>query len=114
MTTAKGKKKKTSPTQRSLAFLRAAGYRAAVVEHWNPFAGIRQDLFGIIDIVAVGGGRTKGVQTTTSTNLSSRVKKIEASEALADLQHAGWGIEVHGWRRPTKRRRQWTVTVVTI
>lgn len=107
-------KSKVSPTQRSLKLLRAAHYRAAIVEHWNPFAGIRQDLFGIIDIVAVGGGRTKGVQTTSSGNLSTRVKKIQASDALADLKQAGWSVEVHGWRRPTRKRRQWTVNIVTL
>lgn len=35
-----------SPAQRSLAALKQLGYRAKVVEKWNPFAKIRQDLFG--------------------------------------------------------------------
>jgi hypothetical protein len=35
-----------SPTQRSLAHLRRLGYQARVVERWNPFARVRQDLFG--------------------------------------------------------------------
>jgi hypothetical protein len=39
----------TSPTQLSLKKLREEGYTVAVVEHWNSFARIRQDLFGFID-----------------------------------------------------------------
>ncbi len=42
-----------SPTSRSLAECRKRGWTAQVVEHWNPHAHIRQDLFGVIDIVAL-------------------------------------------------------------
>jgi hypothetical protein len=35
-----------SPTARSLAHLRELGYKARVVEKWNPWAKVRQDLFG--------------------------------------------------------------------
>jgi len=37
-----------SPTQRTLKKLRDEVYLAQVVEKWNAFAKIRQDLFGII------------------------------------------------------------------
>ena len=43
----------TSPTQLSLKKLREEGYTVAVVEHWNSFARIRQDLFGFIDLLAL-------------------------------------------------------------
>lgn len=43
----------SSPTQRTLAECRKRGYTAQVVEKWNPHARIRQDLFGVIDIVAI-------------------------------------------------------------
>lgn len=46
----------SSPTQRTLAALRKLGYLAAVVEKWNHGAHIRQDLFGFIDVLAIGGG----------------------------------------------------------
>ena len=38
----------TSPTQRTLKYLRDKGYTAQVVEHWNAFAKRRIDLFGVI------------------------------------------------------------------
>jgi hypothetical protein len=97
----------SSPTQRSLKKLRDGGYRAAVTEHWNPFAKIRQDLFGIIDIVAVKENNTLGVQTT-SYNMGARVKKILASEAYPDLKAAGWKIICHGWKKNKSGR--WEVS----
>ncbi len=34
-----------SPTARSLAHLKTLGYQALMVEKWNPFGKIRQDVF---------------------------------------------------------------------
>lgn len=93
----------SSPTQRSLAKLKKEGYRAAVVEKWNQFARIRQDLFGIVDILAVKAGETLGVQATSYSNVSARVKKIAESEATDDLRKAGWKLEIHGWHKVGNR-----------
>ena len=87
-----------TPTQRSLAYLRNEGYLVAIVEHWNPFARIRQDLFGFIDLLAIRRDETLAVQVTAS-GVSSRVKKIEASPHLGRVREAGWKIFVHGWRK---------------
>ena len=88
-----------SPTQRSLAYLRAQGYTVAVVEKWNPYARIRQDLWGIIDILGIRKGETVGVQTTSGGNVSARVHKIAESEHIDAIRRAGWRIVVHGWRK---------------
>lgn len=101
-----------SPTQRSLKHYRDQGYLAGVVEKWNPHAKIRQDLFGILDLVVVGNGETLGVQTTSASNMSARVKKITDSDALAELREAGWKVIVQGWRRNSKGR--WVVREVDI
>ena len=97
---------KGSPTQRSLALLRERGYLVAVVERWNPHAKIRQDLFGCLDLVALGEGQTLGVQTTSggNGNVAERIRKIHSSEAYPRLQAAGWQLIVHGWR---KRKGRW-------
>ena len=87
-----------TPTQRSLAYLRDEGYLVAIVEHWNPFARIRQDLFGFIDLLAIRRDETLAVQVTAS-GVSSRGKKIEASPHLGRVREAGWKIFVHGWRK---------------
>lgn len=90
---------KTSPTQRTLKKLRDAGYTCAITEHWNPFARQRQDLFGFIDILAIKGKDILGIQTTTATNLSTRVKKIIKHKNYPLLKNAGIKICVHGWRK---------------
>jgi len=76
----------SSPTQRSLADLRKRYPFVAVVEKWNPHARIRQDLFGIIDIVCVGPDGTVGVQSTSGSNVSARIRKMAESPALPLLR----------------------------
>lgn len=102
---------KEGPTERTLKRLRKAGWSAAVVEKWNPHARVRQDLFGIVDVLAVGGGETLAIQATSDSNVRSRVVKLEDSEALPDLREAGWRIEVWGWR---KRRGLWEPRIVDL
>jgi hypothetical protein len=92
-----------TPTQRSLAYLRAEGWQVAIVERWNPHARIRQDLFGVFDLLAVRDETTMGVQVT-STGVASRVKKIADSDMVPALRRAGWSIMVHGWRKSAKGR----------
>lgn len=103
-----------SPTQRSLAALRKAGWLCAIVEHWNPHVGIRQDLFGVADILAVKTGeRPLLVQTTSAPNVAARVTKIRASPHLATLL-AVFQVRVEGWAKPTKTIRTWRYRVVPI
>ena len=95
-----------SPTQLSLKKLREEGYTVAVVEHWNSFARIRQDLFGFIDLLALKGKEVLAVQTTTATNLNARCKKIGDHENVSIVREAGWSIHVHGWHQDEKRKWQ--------
>jgi hypothetical protein len=101
-----------SPTQRSLAKLRNEGYRVAVVERWNPHARIRQDLFGVVDVLAIKDGETLAVQATSGSNVSSRVRKIAEAEATADIRAAGWRFEVHGWRK--LRNGRWSCRIENV
>lgn len=93
----------SSPTQRTLDLLRKRGYRPAVVERWNPHTNIRQDLFGCIDVLAIGNGETIAVQCTSKQNMRSRINKIQDSDALFDMRDAGWRVLVHGWHQPKKK-----------
>lgn len=101
----------TSPTQRSLKLLRDQGYTVAVVEHWNAFVKQRYDLFGFIDLLALRGDETLAVQTTSYSNVSARIKKIENHENVGVIRDAGWGISVHGWHKVGNR---WQVRVVDL
>ena len=92
-----------TPTQLTLRHLRANGYTAEVVEHWNSHARIRQDLFGIIDVLALCGAETVAVQTTTAANVPARIRKIVDSQNIDAMHQAGWTVRVHGWAKVKNR-----------
>lgn len=99
----KRKSQGTSPTQRSLKHMRGLGYTCQVVEHWNPFAHIKQDLFGFIDVLCVKGEDIVGVQSTSGDHVAHRVTKI--------TEHDNWPLVckairviVHGWRKNSKNK----------
>lgn len=96
----------TPATKLTLKHLRDQGYDpVVVVEHWNSFARIREDLFGFVDVLALKGDETLAVQTTSLANVSTRIKKIADSPHVAAVREAGWTIRVHGWAQDAKSRR---------
>ena len=95
---AKSKSRKTSPLQRSKKALEEQGYTVAIVERWNPWAKVRQDLFGIIDLLCVKQGKTLGVQVTTMNHKQPHIGKMTAHPNLYRLLDAKWEIELHSWR----------------
>jgi len=102
-----------TPTKKSLELLRKEAYTVDIVEHWNAFAHIRQDLFGIIDLVAIRLDEpgVLGIQTTSMTNVSVRLKKASENAALFVWLKAGNRFEVHGWKLAGKKgeRKFWQV-----
>ena len=99
---------KTSPTQRSLKLMRDLGWHIQVVERWNQWAHVRQDLFGWIDLVACHPQERGilGIQTTTNEHRIDRLKKAVGNAALVAWLLAGGRLEVHGWR---KLKGRWQV-----
>jgi predicted RecB family endonuclease len=95
-----------SLTSRSTEHLRKQGYTVDVVESYNFFTKRRHDLWGCIDILAIGNGETLAVQVTSKSNMSARIRKIEDSEALPEMLRSGWRVIVHGWWRGTNGRYQ--------
>lgn len=89
--------------------MRDEGYTVEVVERWNAFAKIRQDLFGFVDLVAVRDSKTYGIQTTSYSNISARVNKINDSPIYPRLKEAGWDIQVWGWKKNKSNR--WEVKI---
>ena len=103
-----------SPTQRTLKKLRDSGDYplVSIVERWNAFAKVRQDLFGIIDLLAVDTkGNTVGIQVTSYSNISARIKKMEDSDAIIHLRNANWVLLVQGWH---KKNNKWVCREVDI
>jgi len=83
---------------------RRQGMTAAVVEHWNPHARIRQDLFGCIDVLACGSQGVLGIQATTKPNARARMRKALAEPRLEAWLASGAAFEVWGWHSPKPRR----------
>lgn len=105
-----------TPTQRALKLMRELGYQAAIVERWNPHAKIRQDLFGVFDILAVGGGKIRGVQVSSGSNHAARVRKIREWAGLRDWLACGGTAEVWTWakRGPRGKPKRWTLRQETV
>lgn len=102
----------SSPTQRTKAELLKNGWEfVAIVERWNAFARIRQDLFGVIDILAIRCNSTGcfGVQATSASNVAARMKKSMAEPRLRTWLAAGNRYAVVGWSKRGVRgqRKKW-------
>jgi len=102
---------KISPTQRSIKLLKSRGYSVDIAESYNAFTRRRKDLYGFIDITGLHPDErgVLGVQTTTGTNLSARLKKAEALSAYWLWLACGNDVEFHGWRKllTGKKLRTW-------
>src|ERR1043166_3200108 len=102
-----------SPLERSMKVLRTSGYTVAKTEHWNPFAKIRQDLFGIFDLLCFRKDENgvAGVQVTTGDKHADHAAKIKASPIYQDWKAAGNSIYLHSWSKRGERgkRKIWTL-----
>lgn len=106
-----------TPTQRTIRELKNQGRRCAIVEKFNRFGGgirpdgsrtgVRQDLFGIIDVLALDPERgVIGVQCCGS-DFAGHIRKIlveKAQETLDWLQTPGTVLEIWGWRKIKVKR----------
>lgn len=94
------------PTARTLKVLRADGWQAQVVEQWISYTKQRRDLFGVIDILAVRGSETLGVQCTSDSNMSARINKSVAEPKLRQWLNGPRRFEVWGWGKKGKAGKQ--------
>lgn len=94
----------TSLNQRAIAIYKNKGYICDTAESYNSFTKRKKDLFTILDVVAVGNKETIGIQLTSKSNMSARIKKITESDALPYLLSAGWRVVVLGFfKQPNGR-----------
>jgi hypothetical protein len=113
----------TTPTQRTLKALKERGFTCGIVERFNRFGGpfgIRQDLFGFIDIIAIH--RIEGIVGVQSCGqaFSAHYKKI-TEEKYNECQEwllCGGKVELYGWRKLKVKRggkaMRWTPRVLEI
>lgn len=98
-----------SPMQRSLKKLRDDGYVCFITEHFA--RGLRHDLFGWCDILALREDEVLAVQVTSRGNVAARVKKITDAVTLPIVRKAGIRVCVHGWG---KLKAGWTLREVDL
>jgi hypothetical protein len=103
--------KRNSSSQRTLKLFRSQGYICAVTERWNPFARVRQDLFGFIDILVISEWNgIIGLQVTNQGEVPAHVRKLNNCQAVNRWLRAGGGIKIVEWKtKPSKegRRKFW-------
>ena len=91
-----------SPTQRTLKANKNLGRKCGIVERWQQYGGkfgVRQDLFGFIDIIAIDEFEgIVGIQST-GQDFSGHIKKIMNLERQFLL-----AISL-GFTHPTKNKR---------
>ena len=109
------RKSGTSPTARTLKWLRDQGYDADKVEQpWNPHSKVTRDLYGFGDVLAFRDSAVVIVQVTSTDNLASRHEKVAASPIARrwlNIPMAIRQIELHGWalRGEAGKRKRWTL-----
>lgn len=104
----------SSPTARTKQRLQAAGYVVGIVEKWNQHGnggkGIRVDLFGFADLLAVRCDKPGAlfVQATTAGHISHRLEKIRQEPRVRTVLLASNRVEIWGWRK--RKSGLWDVT----
>ena len=104
----------SSNTERTLKLLKSRGMKAGIVERYiaqvwvkNGQRGIRKDLFGIIDIIALDPSRgVIGVQSA-GQDFSGHDRKIlteKRQDAIDWLSTPGTSLELIAWRKIKKER----------
>lgn len=97
-----------TPTQRTLKALRDMGRIVGSTEHFNPHVGphgIRQDLFGFIDLICIDPERGIVAVQSCGTDYAGHVRKLteERNEAVFEwLRHAP--AELWAWRKVKLKR----------
>ena len=86
---ARASRSKLSPTARTLRALRAEGIVCEVVERFNAYAGpfgIRQDAFGVIDVLALAPGHIVGIQCCARSGHSAHRNPLNRAAGLTTFQ----------------------------
>ena len=93
-----------SPTQLTLKELKKNGYLPAIVEKYNRFAKVRQDAWGVVDIICLGKGEILFIQCTTDTGgqFAKHKEKIEKSPNRRKILESGARFELWAWKKAGK------------
>ena len=98
-----------TPTQRTIRILKDRGMPCAIVEKFNAHIGphgVRQDMFGIIDVVALDSELTIGVQSC-GNSYAQHLKKFKEEryqECCDWLSSPYRTLELWAWRKVKAKR----------
>jgi len=78
------KKKRLSVNKLVMDWLRAKGWEVGLVEQRIPHTFITRDLFGFVDMIAVGHGQIIGLQVTSNNggHVANRITKAKEQDAF--------------------------------
>lgn len=104
------------PTQRTIKILKKHGWQVQVVEKFNQFAKVRQDLFGFIDLLAMRHGILLGIQACAAGDMPKRRDKALALPNLKLWLSTGNMFEVWGWSKKGARNqtKHWALDRIPI
>ena len=106
-----------SSNQRSMTRCTKLGWPRWKVEVWHAFAHKRQDLFGIIDVLALANDELIGIQST-SADVNQHLAKIRESEFTLPWLATGAKLEIWNWRKLKLKRGgkavRWKCRVVRV
>src|SRR5882762_8657466 len=101
--------------QRSKRLLEKQGFKVAIVERWNQYAHIRQDLYGVADLIALKEDRngTTYVQCT-GEDMQIHLEKILSNTVMPTLLRSGNSFFLWAWRKRGARgkRKLWELTEI--
>ncbi len=88
-----------SPTAHTLAFLRACGHTADVVERYIHQVQRKHDFAGFADVLAFRRGEpgVLAIQATTRAHVRDRLERIRQRPQLSTWLASGNRCEVWGW-----------------
>lgn len=104
----------TSPTSRTKKLAESQGYTVAIVEKWNQWAKVRQDLFGFGDLLCMKPYEPLLlIQATTMDHFAHRLTKIQHTALSQHWLSTGNRLEIWSWatRGERGKRKLWTVKV---
>ena len=106
-----------SPTQRTKAMLKDKGIHCEVVEKWIQYGpndprrkwrpGERQDLMGIIDVLAFTKDNLIGIQCCAGSGYSAHIRKLmedRRDRTELFLSYPYTRLEIHAWRKVKVKR----------
>ena len=100
--------KRLNYTQKTLRYLREQGLIVDKAERFNPYAGkfgIRQDLFGFIDLIALDPQEgIIGIQSTSGNQHSKHRKAIIENENVEEWLKCGGKIWLISWSKKKIKR----------